>query len=203
LAFTFFYRDNHVLELFADLFVPTVSGFQKIKIWDAGCAMGPEPYTLAMILSDRMGKYSFRNVRIDATDIDESQHFGETIGSAVYPFEELKRIPEESLAKYFVQSDREGFLQLVPLIRERIVYRQHDLLSLQPPGSGFHAIVCKNVLLHFSPQQRIDVLRMFHESLVPSGFLCMEHTQKMPSELMDIFSQTTPEAQIFQRQSAN
>jgi len=42
--------------------------------------MGQEPYSLSMILSDSMGYMYFRNVRILATDIDESNRFEEIIG---------------------------------------------------------------------------------------------------------------------------
>jgi chemotaxis protein methyltransferase CheR len=198
MAFTFFYRDSHVLDLLAHYFIPGVSGYKIIKVWDAGCAMGPEPYTLAMILADKMGKFAFRNLRIDATDIDESQHFGETIEAGFYAEEMLRRIPRESLESYFEASEIPGMMRIVPLIRERVRFRRHDLLSLDPPGSSYHAVVCKNVLLHFSPEQRIDVLRMFHRALLPSGLLCMEHTQKLPAELIPLFRQLSGEAQIFE-----
>ena len=37
------------------------------RIWDAGAAMGQEPYTLAIMFADRMGHFAFNNLRIDAT----------------------------------------------------------------------------------------------------------------------------------------
>jgi chemotaxis methyl-accepting protein methylase len=47
--------------------------------------MGPEPYTFALILAEKMNQYSFRNVHIDATDIDETENFGRTITDGIYP----------------------------------------------------------------------------------------------------------------------
>ncbi len=46
--------------------------------------MGPEPYSLAMVLRENMGMI-FRNVKIHATDIDNSNLFGDIIKKGVYP----------------------------------------------------------------------------------------------------------------------
>ena len=59
MAFTFFFRDMHTIDHMAKILIPEVSGRSRIRIWDAGCAMGPEPYTLAMILAEAMGQFSF------------------------------------------------------------------------------------------------------------------------------------------------
>jgi chemotaxis protein methyltransferase CheR len=199
MAFTFFFRDSHVIDLTVKHVIPYVSGFSKIRVWDAGCAMGPEPYTLSIYFSENMGKFSFRNLRIDATDVDESSHFGEIINAGSYPEDELKRIPEDIYAKYFTPSDRPGYSQLVPDIMNSVKYQQHDLLSLNPIGADYHLIICKNVLLHFQQSERIEVIRMFHKSLAPGGFFATEQTQKMPPELAHLFTQVVSDAQIFKK----
>jgi chemotaxis protein methyltransferase CheR len=199
MAFTFFFRDSHVLDLVVKYLIPYVTGFSKIKVWDAGCAMGPEPYTLAIYLAENMGKFSFRNVRIDATDVDESSHFGEIINAGVYPEEELRRIPEEIFGKYFVKTEKEGYYKLIDDIMAGVKYQQHDLLSLKPVGAGYHLILCKNVLLHFQQSERIEVIRMFHKSLAPGGFFATEQTQKMPPELAHLFKQVVSDGQLFQK----
>jgi hypothetical protein len=53
-AFTFFFRDAQTLELLIEQSLPTLCGQAFIRIWDAGCAHGPEPYTLAMLLRERL-----------------------------------------------------------------------------------------------------------------------------------------------------
>lgn len=70
MAFTFFFRDAQTLSLAIDHFLPFVQSRQTITIWSAGCAMGQEPYTFAILLRERMGPHLFRNVKIFATDID-------------------------------------------------------------------------------------------------------------------------------------
>ena len=60
-------------------------------------------------------------------------------------------------------------------------------------------VICKNVLLHFHPQQRVKVLQMFHDALRKDGLLVMEHTQKLPEELLPLFQQVSPSAQVFKK----
>lgn len=199
MAFTFFFRDNTVLEAAADLFVARTQGRSRLRVWDAGCAMGPEPYTLLIILAERMGKFAFENLRLDATDHDEGGDFGEIISKGQYQASLLSRIPPELLTKYFSAVPGSDLMEISEKIRSRINFRRHNLLELQAPGEGYSMIVCKNVLLHFTEAERQAVISMYHASLAPDGLLVMEHTQKMPQSLQGQFSQATPEAQIFSK----
>ena len=78
MAFTFFMRDQPTLEHAADHLIPYASGRSKIRIWDAGCAMGQETYTIAMIFAEKMNPFGFKNLRIDATDYDQANNFGDS-----------------------------------------------------------------------------------------------------------------------------
>ncbi|MGA7720290.1 MAG: CheR family methyltransferase [Ignavibacteriaceae bacterium] len=200
MAFTFFFRDMHTIDHMAKILIPEVSGRSRIRIWDAGCAMGPEPYTLAMILAEAMGQFSFKNLYITATDIDEQDAFGKIIIDGVYSDEETKRIPPEIFAKYFeVQPSDPPTFKVISAIRERIQFQKHNLLTLQPVGSGFSLILCKNVLLHFQPAERIEVLKMFHSSLATGGLFATENTQKIPGEINHMFNQVIPDVQLFRK----
>jgi chemotaxis protein methyltransferase CheR len=198
MAFTFFFRDTQTLELIAELALPTLKQNMYIRIWDAGCAMGPEPYSIAIILRENMGRFLFRNVHIFATDVDESD-FGEVIRQATYPETELGRIPPDILSKYFVPSEHAGHLRICDDIRGAVQFQRHDLLSLKPIRNDFGLIVCKNVLLHFTPAQRVDVIKMFHGALMDGGYLVTEQTQKLPPETEPLFRQVTNAAQLFQK----
>ncbi|HLP14632.1 MAG TPA: CheR family methyltransferase [Bacteroidota bacterium] len=199
MAFTFFFRDTHVLDLIAEHVIPDLSGFSRVRVWDAGCAMGPEPYTLAIYFAEHMGKFAYRNLRIDASDIDESGNFREIIEAGVYASEGLQRIPQNLLAKYFTKLDGTDAYIVVEEVRQRLVYHKHDLLTLQPIGSGYHLILCKNVLLHFQPAERVAVMKMFHQSLTVGGFFATEQTQKLPEELEPYFEQITISGQLFRK----
>jgi chemotaxis protein methyltransferase CheR len=161
--------------------------------------MGPEPYSLAIILRENMGRMLFRNVRIHATDIDESGKFGEIIRKGIYTEDRVKRIPGEIREKYFTACAESGSFRISEEIRNCVSYYRHDLLTLEPIRNDFTLIVCKNVLLHFNDTQRADVIRMFHNALENNGFFITEQTQKMPLEIAGRWHQIVENAQLFTR----
>ncbi|GBF35103.1 chemotaxis protein methyltransferase CheR [Desulfocucumis palustris] len=199
MAFTYFFRDLYTLELIIKHVVPHVAGRSKVRIWDAGCATGQEPYSLAIMFAENMGQFAFRNLRIDATDVDESNLFEKIISQGLYPEEDLKRIPGGLFRKYFRPSEKAGYFRIDSIVRSRVYYQRHNLLSLQPVGDGYSLVVCKNVLLHFQPEGRAEVLKMFHRALAPGGYLAMEQTQKLPRETAYLFEQVTDDAQLFRK----
>ncbi len=199
MAFTYFFRDVQTLELARDHALPFLKTRRYINIWDAGCAMGPEPYTLAMILRESMGHMYFRNIRIKASDIDGSNLFNKIINEGLYPLEQVERISKDIFQSYFEKDEQTGHYRISEEIRRAVSFQKHDLLSLQAIGSDFGLIVCKNVLLHFNEEQRIKVIKMFYEALMEGGFLVFEQTQVLPKEVVHLFEPVVSNAQLFRK----
>jgi chemotaxis protein methyltransferase CheR len=143
-----------------------------------------------------MTHFGFRNLHISATDVDETGKFGPTLLEGSYPANELERVPVSIREKYFT-CEADGQLRVTHPVRDRVTFRKHDLLSLEPVGDGFSLVVCKNVLLHFTPEQRVQVIRMFYDALEPDGCLAMEQTQKLPPGTEHLFVQVAPGTQLF------
>jgi chemotaxis protein methyltransferase CheR len=202
LAFTFFFRDQQVLERVVEHLLPILSGRSHPRIWDAGVAMGQEPHTLSIMLAERMGHFAFKNLHIDATDVESTGQFAQMIEAGLYPREELSRLPEGILDKYFEPNGRPGYFRVIDTIRRPVAYQRHDLLSLQEIGHGYSLVLCKNVLLHFQQPERIEVLRMFYRALAPGGLLATEQTQEMPRELAPLFQRVIPDGQVFRKVEA-
>ena len=199
MAFTYFFRDLQTLEVIRDFTLPYLKTKQFIKIWDAGCAMGQEPYSLSIILRETMGYMYFRNIKILATDIDEYNQFEKIIAEGVYKEEQIKRIPKEIFNKYFKVDKIEGQYKLIDEIRTSVQFKKHDLLSLKMPSNDFGLIICKNVLLHFNEEERVNVIKMYHEALMDGGFLAMEQTQKLPKALNNLFEPVVSNAQVYRK----
>lgn len=199
MAFSFFFRDLQTIEHAAEHMIRYASGRSRIKIWDAGCALGQETYTIAMVLAEKMNPFGFKNMRILATDYDSANNFGDVVSNAVYPAEELQRTPHDLFQKYFEPDDRPGHFRIVEPLRNSVTFQYHDLLSLKPIGFDNCLIVCKNVMLHFQYPERVEVFRMFYEALAPGGYLATENTQKLPSEVAHLFTQVVPDSQLFRK----
>lgn len=198
MGFSFFFRDQHVLERAVDHCLPAMAGRNHPRVWDAGAALGQESYTLAILFAERMGHFAFNNLRIEATDL-ESANVGAAIKAGVYAEEDLSRLPEGIVERYFEAQGGPGSLRVTDDVRMRVVYQNHDLLSFREIGQGFLLVVCKNVLLHFSVPQRVAVLKMFHRALAPCGYLATEQTQEMPAEVAPLFERVIPDGQLFRK----
>ena len=200
MAFTYFFRDLATLHAIKDHVIPELRRYRFMNVWDAGCAMGPEPYSLAIIFKENLGYYEFKRLKIHATDLDEENHqFGRIIGEGIYPEESVKRIPKEIFRKYFSPNNKPGYFKIADEIIRCVSFQKHDLRTLQPIRDNFVLIVCKNVLLHLQESERIDVIKMFHNSLAPGGFLAVEQTQKIPAKTADLFMQVNPKVQLFHK----
>jgi chemotaxis protein methyltransferase CheR len=200
MAFTFFFRDEQILGLCVEHLVPFAVGRSNIRILNAGCAMGMETYTFAILLAQKMGKFALRNVKIHAIDIDnENVDFGKTVREGIYHKDHLQRIPPELFKKYFSPADKEDFFIISQELRDLVEFEKFDLLSLKPLRNDYSLIICKNVLLHFNYQQRIEVVDMYYNMLLKGGLLGMENTQNMPDELKSKFKRLIDYGQLYEK----
>jgi len=200
MAFTFFFRDLPTLHAIRDYVIPELKNNKYINVWDAGCAMGPEPYSLSIIFKESLGHYQFKRLKIYATDLDEESHdFGKIIAKGIYPEETVKRIPKDIFKNYFSSNNKPGYFKISDEIMQRVSFQQHDLRSLASIRDNFGLIVCKNVLLHFPEDERIKVIKMFYKALSPGGFFATEQTQKMPLQTAYLFKHIKQNIQLFQK----
>ncbi len=200
MAFTYFFRDLQTLNSIKEHVIPHLLGRRYIDIWDAGCAMGPEPYSLAIILRESMGHFMFRNVRLFATDIDNSNLFEEIVTKGVYPYDQVKRIPTNMFRDYFSPANvQESEYVIREDLKCCLRYQRHDLLTLKPIRANLGLILCKNVLLHFKEDQRVAVIKMFHKALGDVGFLVTEQTQTLPKQTAHLFEPVVPNARVYRK----
>ena len=135
----------------------------RLKLWSAGCSIGCEPYTLAMILDqvDPQGRHS-----VIATDVD----FGALAKAreASYTAADVRGVPPAVLKKYFtVEGDT---YHVVPEIKKRITFRRHDLLKDDYPRD-LDLILCRNVVIYFTEEAKTYIHDGFANALRPGGLL--------------------------------
>jgi chemotaxis methyl-accepting protein methylase len=160
-----FYRNAAVFDalrggLLADLrarFAPS-----PLASWSAGCGRGEEAYTLAMLLGDEPG-------HVWATDIDSLALVAAR--AARYPPEAFAELPA-SLTPFVERSDPQAWT-VVPAVRRRVEFARDDLGAAEPSEPRFHLVLCRNVLIYFTPALQRRALRRLIESLRPGGLLCL------------------------------
>lgn len=199
MGFTFFFRDRHTLGQLLDNSLVNSSAGQPVKIWDAGCSNGAEPFTLAIMLAEKLGRDEYtKRVTIYASDRNISTGFDKLIETGIYDKSSLERMPDGILDKYFKPYDEKHY-KINDFILDKVKFVYHDLLTYQPFDTNFQIILCKNVLLHFQEFERIKVIDMYSKVLANGGFYCTEQTQPMPKENAHIFEKVVSDANVYKR----
>ena len=200
MGFTFFFRDSQTLSQLIEQTFKLFPGSQNLKIWDAGSSNGAEPYTLAIMLAELLGKDEFmKRITIYASDKNISSGFDKIIQSGIYDISQIIRMPDGYLEKYFTQVDDTKNYQIVDFIKDHINFVHHDLTSLKPFETNFNMILCKNVIMHILPEQRVDVVKMYHDVLVTNGTFCTEQTQNMPEGTEHLFEKLVANANVYKK----
>ena len=141
----------------------------KLNIWSAGCSVGAEPYSLAMILKDITPTVKHR---ILATDLDVEMLA--KAKSGVYTSTEFKNISSNRASKYFKQDS--GLYTMDDDIRSRVEFKKHNLL-LDKFETGFDLILCRNVVIYFTEEAKDGLYRRFLSALKPGGVLFVGGTE--------------------------
>ncbi len=144
----------------------------KLNIWSAGCSIGAEPYTLAIILKELTPNVKHR---ILATDLDV-----EILAKAkkgVYTDAEIKALRPDRKAKYFVKG-ADGKFAIKPEIKSMVEFQQHNLLK-DPYQKGYNLIVNRNVCIYFTDDAKTFMYTGFLNSLVPGGILFVGATESI------------------------
>ena len=142
-----------------------------MKIWSAACSTGEEPYTLAMILLKHLKPHQFQ---IIASDLDENVLSKAKIG--VYNEKAIKDVPKELLSKHFKQ---EGSIYKVNEdLKRQILFKRHNLL-LDSYEKNVDIIVCRNVLIYFTEEAKVEIYTNFSKSLNPNGVLFVGSTEQI------------------------
>jgi chemotaxis protein methyltransferase CheR len=171
---TFFFRDKVPFDHFRDTIMPEVlkarAGRRSVRIWCAAGSTGQEPYSLAMTLKEMSAALAGWRVEIIATDL--SQEVLEKAKSGVYSqFEVQRGLPIQMLMKYFKQTGETW--QVVPELRAMIQHRQLNLLQDFSHLGTFDVIFCRNVLIYFDQETKINIFNRLARQSEPDGFLVL------------------------------
>jgi chemotaxis protein methyltransferase CheR len=171
---TFFFRDKVPFEHFSQTIMPALLEARKsrrsLRIWCAACSTGQEPYSLAMILKDMGASLSGWRTEIIATDL--SQEVLEKSKAGIFSqFEVQRGLPIQMLVKYFTQVNE--LWQISSEIRSMVQFRQLNLLQDFSHLGVFDVIFCRNVLIYFDLEAKIDVLDRLARMIEPDGFLAL------------------------------
>jgi chemotaxis protein methyltransferase CheR len=194
---TFFFRDKVPFEHFRDSIMPQIlrarAGRKSIRIWCAAGSTGQEPYSLAMCLKEMSAAIAGWRIEILATDL--SQEVLEKSRSGIYSqFEVQRGLPIQMLLKYFKQVGE--LWHINPDIRAMVQHRQLNLLHDFSALGAFDVIFCRNVLIYFDQDTKIDTFNRLARATEPDGFLVLGAAETVVG-LTDAFKPCPQRASLF------
>ncbi len=184
---TFFFRDKVPFDHFRDVIMPEMlqarAARRSVRIWCAAGSTGQEPYSLAMCLKEMSAALAGWRVEILATDL--SLEVIEKSKAGLYSqFEVQRGLPIQMLVKYFKQTGE--LWQINPEIRAMVQHRQINLLHDFSQLGVFDVIFCRNVLIYFDQDTKIDIFRRLAKSTDSDGFLALGAAETVVG-LTDVF----------------
>ncbi|MBR1194400.1 protein-glutamate O-methyltransferase CheR [Bradyrhizobium sp. AUGA SZCCT0240] len=184
---TFFFRDKVPFDHFRDSIMPEVlkarAARKSIRIWCAAGSTGQEPYSLAMSLKEMSAALAGWRIEIIATDL--SQEVLEKSKAGIYSqFEVQRGLPIQMLVKYFKQNGE--LWQINADIRAMVQHRQLNLLHDFSQLGMFDVIFCRNVLIYFDQDTKINIFGRLAKSMEADGFLVLGAAETVVG-LTDVF----------------
>ena len=165
----FFRTPDKFGKLETDVIPDLMKRSSKLNIWSAGCSIGAEPYSLAMILKDLSPT---QRHRILATDLDIEILAKAKAG--IYSENEIKSMSEDRKKRYFTL---EGEKYAVSEdIKKCIEFKRHNLLK-DNFETGFDLILCRNVVIYFTEEAKDQLYANFFKALKPGGILFVGATE--------------------------
>ncbi len=218
---TYFYREGKSLKALTDRVFPELvrvhakrdhamrdhamrtneRGDNTIRIWSAGCCTGEEPYTIAMMVS-ACPAFAGWDVKIMATDIN--REFLEKAKVGVYSDWSFRGVDRSIKDKYFTKVGKAKY-EILPAIKRMVDFSYLNLVedpypALLEPGDAADLVICRNVLMYFTPEYAQNVIRKFSQALRPDGWLLVSPVE-VPLVDAALFSRVSQAGAVLNRKT--
>lgn len=177
---TSFFRYPAVFEALEKRILPEVQerkfweNPRTLRIWSAGCSTGEEAYSVAITVVEALKFAEAWEIEILATDI--SRRALRHAERGVYSKRSLQNVSLGQIESHFTNT-KSGF-QVKPRIRRMISFAQMNLVESVYVGK-IDCIFCMNVLMYFSEERRLGILRRFYDALEPGGYFLLGHSETL------------------------
>lgn len=202
---TYFFRDRDDIKFISETIIPTLQrergGTGSLKVWSAACSTGEETYSLAILL-EQAG--CLAQSHVIGTDLCHSSIRRAREGT--YRRWSLRGVEEHLVHKYFDRDEGGHHFTVKPHLRSAVKFDMLNLVSDDYPSvlngtCGLDLILCRNVLIYFTPDAISHATRRFHDALAEGGWLVLGPSAPLLEDdgLFEHF--TTPAGTFYRRAS--
>jgi chemotaxis protein methyltransferase CheR len=172
---TYFFRDRQAFELLLGPGLGRLEALRRrerrLAIWCAGCSTGQEAYSIAMHFAEQKARWSGWTIDILGTDV--SRTVVEQARSGVYSqFEVQRGLPVVQMMRWFEELPGAAW-RIAADLRRSVRFEVGSLVGPAAPAEKFDIILCRNVLLYFSPEHRRAAFARLAEAAAEDGALML------------------------------
>ena len=169
---TYSFRDPAQYEAIRTVLLPRLNegrrDMKKLRFWSAAASTGQEAFSLAMLLLQE----GFIDWNIEILGTDFSSQVLERARSGKYQQIEVNRgLPAALLVKHFRRSGVEW--QLSEQVRRMARFETIDLRKSMRALGPFDLVFCRNVMIYFDTETKMNVLKELHGTLFRGGWLLL------------------------------
>ncbi len=184
---TSFFRDNHPFTCIRQKVLPKLvtdkKKHRKVRIWCAASSTGQEPYSLAMLIHEFCNTHAQRQIRptdfsILATDI--SGKVLDKASQGIFSKLEVSRGLPGNYTKFFRQENRQWLLD--DTVRSMVSFKKFNLLNSFKQLGQFDFVMCRNVLIYFDDETKLDIVHRIHSLLPDDGYLMLGSTETLAGQ---------------------
>ncbi|HEB09813.1 MAG TPA: protein-glutamate O-methyltransferase CheR [Spirochaetales bacterium] len=143
-----------------------------LRLWCAGCSTGEEPYSLAIVLKEKLPSH----FSVEITGSDLSLKSLMTAQEGFYQETRIGGVPPNYLSKYF-EKKHDGY-QIKADIKSLVKFDYHNLKN----DSGLRnvdLVFCRNVMIYFDAESQKAAVTRFWEVMNEHSFLFIGHSESL------------------------
>ena len=174
---TYFFREpQHFNDLAERLGEHANSGKGEFTVWSAASSSGEEAYSVAMLMTDRLGESPWQVI---GTDL--SSAMVDSARKALYSMDRARMVPPDYLRRFCLkgQGAHEGQVLVTKAVRERVRFQTANLMLDLPQLPQFDVIFLRNVLIYFDNDAKSQIVRRVLTQLKPGGVLYTGHAESL------------------------
>ncbi|MFY0625834.1 MAG: protein-glutamate O-methyltransferase CheR [Reichenbachiella sp.] len=173
----------------------------QLKIWHAGCSTGEEVYTMGIVLEEKKLLPKVSTLATDLSSLALSKAIkGEysllIIKQYLKPF--LEFYPNRQMEDFFDFNDK--FAVIKDDYKKHVRFLNHNLVH-DGMEEKFDIIFCRNVMIYFDEQLKVQVLNLFNKCLRPGGYLVIGYYDIMPDAGKELFEAFDIRTRIYSKRN--
>ncbi|OGR03967.1 MAG: hypothetical protein A2511_08740 [Deltaproteobacteria bacterium RIFOXYD12_FULL_50_9] len=191
---TSFFRDAVPYELLRNKIIPDLIDRRRtagagrripLRIWSAACSFGQEVYSIAITLLEMKAVLDQFDISILGSDIS-TQALARASYGQYNDFEVKRGLPADIRQKYFRKTS-EGW-RICDEVRALAKFESINLMSSIDRMERFDIILCRNVAIYFTQNDKVRLFQRLAKSLVPDGALIIGGSESLTGISSDLIS---------------